>query len=1101
MTNKIKKFIYIFLLLVSLFAVSCEAPAPNKLDTGSEPYQKPYVPQNVVATKGEKDSITISWNPVEGADLYIIDGIPSSLFGDGEMEEYARTAESSYTFLLNGAGDGLSYRDFDADESYIFSVRAYVNFGSASNYLISDSSDYAEGCFAPETLEFHTSITSSSINFYWNLSNIYSTLSTGDEPTPLYIPSFVIEYRKKGEESWKQITKEEAGGKDPWMYASLSVAEYEFEHNAEYEFRITMTLSEGVVTPSTLQSGIFTTRISDDLSVSSVEELTATEGTLSDSVKVTWKIPSWSQPADRANSYFAIYRSEDGGEEKEIINEISALQQDSRITEESGLIVFTDTDTERGKNYTYRVVNAAVDLDGQLHEEEKDEAPTATGYVYNPVVKDIKGTFTANNEKTTATVDISFDYSPELPEDLTFAIERTVWHSKFDRTVVDYEEKVTKGSNSITFDESITNCGIDNCNEFYHSYKYTLVVLKNDKYFYTIKDINTTAYVLGEMNAEMAFTGFTASNDYVDAILISWKPVENVDTTIWSYKLDGNEYVTISNPTITNGIYSYLIEINDDNNHEILLKADDYESPEAREGQRLTLSSFAPSASDGASADDVMITWTPAESVSRDVVYRLYADETPLSVIDPEEGTYKATGLKNDGTVYEFSIRAHNKTQQGTPEVKSKADEGYVLPVPEILSVSKGEYSDRVVITWNADKLKDLVDGFEVIRNSSNSVDEEGLLHETSDPSTSSYEDKAVPSMKNDYYYFVRSLKNGISSHESVSVDAEDPDLLFDTEKNNCGYLFDTTLESITVKESVESNGKFISDYFIITVPAQKTIKTYELSAADGVVERYDMSELKGSSEPRLYTNGKANDEAGYFAYDDINEVMIFNSSCGLVSSDDFTVSGITVQGFGGKETDLPTNESTDTSSYRRGFNTYDYIKLFATAFNNALENSKPKSSDWWNLFEEGEKNKNGVFYKICYGSKSIPPEPRHLGYIYFTDCSYEGNINLSSNFEERMYVESRTGASGGAEAEGPLAIIGFVDDNNKTTMSFPNNIVVNGSVVKYKSVDVTVKNVIVEEGASNQGYGTYTFAIEDSSEPVSVTIDSSNINLVPVKP
>lgn len=1102
MKDRTRNLIYIFSVLLSLVIASCEAPAPNKLDTGSEPYQKPYVPQHVTATRGEKDSITLSWDIVDGADLYIIEGIPSSLFGDGEMEEYARTTDTSYTFLLNGSGDGTSYRDFNADESYIFTVKAYVNFGSASDYLISDSSDYAEGCFAPATLEFHTSITFSSINFYWNLSNIYSTLSTGDKPTPLYIPSFVIEYRMKGETEWKTITKEDVGGEDPWMYASLPVSgndKYQFVHNEEYEFRITMTLSEGVVTPSTLQSGIFTTRISDDLSVSSVAELEASEGTLSDSIEVSWKIPTWSLPANRANSYFAIYRSEDGGDEIALVDEIASLEHDERIKEENSTIIFTDTDVERGKTYSYRVVNAAIDLDGQLHEEEKDDASVVEGHVYNPEVTGINATFTSS-DNATATVDISFSYSPELPEDLSFAIERTVWHSTLDKTVVDYKEIPTGGS-SIEIKEDIADCKLNSCAAKRHNYSYALVILKDGEYFYTVESLDGASGAIGELG-DMSFTDFTASNDYVDAINISWKVREDISVSNWSYSIDNGEYKTFTPVKGSDGMYSYIIGIDDDDEHSIMLKADSYTSPEARIGKRLSLADFALSASDGESADDVVITWAGKESVSDDVVYMLYADDEPLAAVDSRTGIYVASGLLNDGTVYSFSIQAYNTTQHGTPRESSGADTGYVLPVPEILSVSKGEYSDRVVIEWNADKLKDLVDGFEVIRSSSNSVDEEGFLDSSISSDVSSFEDRAVPSRESDYFYFVRSVKGGVKSHASNSSE-KIPNVLFEEEAANCGYLFNTALEDITVDESVESNNKYISDYFVVTVPAQKTIREYVLSAEDGVVEHYNMSDLKESSEARIYTNGKDSDVAGYFAYDDINGTMTFNSSCGLVSSNDFTVSGISVQGFGGKDTDLPTNESGATGSYRRGFNAYDYIKLFAVAFNDALSNSKPKSSDWWNLSADQNDFPNGVFTGICTGSVSIgfaQYKPENPGYIYFNNYNFDGRIYLNSNNDDQIKVMSRNGGAGGALEHTPLRSIGEDSDNNKTVMSFPDSFVVNGTVVKYKNADVTVKNVIVEEGASDQGYGSYSFVREDEST-MSVEINANNIGLVPVKP
>ena len=443
--KKISRAVFLLLIpIVPITFTACPAPSSNLVDTGSEPYQKPYVPKNVNATCGEHETITISWDPVDEANLYIIEGIASSEFGIGQMEEYARTTETSYTFYLNGAGDGQPYRNFDASESYIFSVKSYVNFGTASDYLISDSSDYVEGCFAPPSIEFHASVTKNSLNLYWNLSNIYSVLSTGSTPVPLYNPDFTIEYRKAGDSSWTQITQEQYGGKDPWMFASLNVSEYKLEHDAEYDFRITMNLTENVVNPTTLQSSVFTSKISDDLSVNSVENLSSTQGTLSDRIELTWGIPSWSQGATRDNSYFAVYRSEgtDINTAEVLVNEIEDNEHSSDITADGNVIKFIDDTVAPKKTYHYWVVNAAKDLDGLLHEQELSEVEDdyVEGYIFYPDISNLKGTFTVNENGTSAEYSLSWDNkSSKFPEDLTLAIERSVWHSRYDRTVVDYE--------------------------------------------------------------------------------------------------------------------------------------------------------------------------------------------------------------------------------------------------------------------------------------------------------------------------------------------------------------------------------------------------------------------------------------------------------------------------------------------------------------------------------------------------------------------------------------------------------------------------------------------------------------------------------------
>ena len=1093
-----RKVLLLLILIVSIFFTACPAPSSNLIDTGSEPYQKPYVPQNVKATCGENNTITISWDPVDGANLYIIEGIASSEFGIGQMEEYARTSETSYTFYLNGSGDGQPYRDFNAAESYIFAVKTYINFGSASDYLISDSSDYAEGCFAPPSIEFHASVTKSSLNLYWNLSNIFSALSTGSTPVALYNPDFIIEYRKSGDSEWKQITQEQYGGKDPWLFACLNVSEYSFEHEAKYDFRITMNLTEGVVNPTTLQSDIFSSIISDDLSVNSVLNLTASEGTYSDKVELTWDIPSWSQGATRDNSYFAVYRSEgtDISKAEVLVNEIEDNEHSSDITVKDNVINFIDDTAEAQKKYNYWVINAAKDLDGLLHEQELSEVEDnyVEGYIFYPDISNLKGTFTVNEENNTAEYSLSWDNkSIQFPDDLTLAIERSVWHSAYDRTVVDYDITLEESATGYVGSESSTCSLEDDCTS-QHRYSYKLVILKNDKPFYTLGDFKIDNAVLGAITDEMAFTDFVASNDFVDIIRISWKPVEGHIVNSYSYIIDdSNERISITPASGENGILYSDIKISDDKEHSIILYADEYKSREARVGKRLIVDTTI-TATDGTSNDSVYITWDSFDPVSDNITYVLMADEEVLGTIRPRDEIYiaeKSNVINDRGDTYNFKIAAYNNIQGNGSYAYGPADSGYILPVPALVSVSKGDYADKVDIKWDA-SISDMVSGYKVYRSSSSDMSE-GVEIAKLSATDSSYTD-ILPDRYEEYYYGVVSFKYDVTSRFLTSDEiGKTQNILFDEEANNLGYAFDTSLGNVTVTESIEDGTGFISDYFIVSVPANKTSSTYVISSTYGADEIFNMNKLTKGTDGIYYRTGYDKTDAGYFQYDSINDVISFNSKIGTVDST-LAISEISVQGK--NKYKLYTNESEATGSFRRGLHKYDYISLFNDAFKNAINNSYPKTSDWWELYGR-EKEGNNLYYMLQSGTIGL----ESAGHIYFTGYSYNGLFTLTSDSATRIYVLAHDEGTLGNPGTDPLDTIGHDEDSNSTDIKMTvNNMLINGRQVKYKDASITVKGVVVREASESYGTGHYEVSINEA-EAIPVDIDNSNKSCLSMLP
>ena len=394
-----RKVLLLLILIVSIFFTACPAPSPNLTDEGSVPFQKPQAPVNVVATRGNQDQITLSWDPVENAELYIVYGVEGSSFTE-ELQPYAYTANNAITFSYVSPGSSLGDsstgtieipRAFDRNEIYIFCVRSYVSFDEGGDYLLSDNSDYTEGCFAPESIDFHAVVTKNEIRLYWNSSNLFSLLSAGSKPTALYNTDFVLQYRDVTEGASDTSTKEykkPATASSPWLYEEITVAG-DFIHNHTYEFSVTMNiLDDSGSTKATITSSPVTISMTDDLTiVNPIEEINATDGSVARAVLVSWKNPEWSLPLSRSIAFFKVERREgDSGEFVTILDEISTKTQnlESIYENSDGLYVFRDETAEVGKVYTYRVTNAYMDPSTGTLNAAEQPSKEVKGSVFSP---------------------------------------------------------------------------------------------------------------------------------------------------------------------------------------------------------------------------------------------------------------------------------------------------------------------------------------------------------------------------------------------------------------------------------------------------------------------------------------------------------------------------------------------------------------------------------------------------------------------------------------------------------------------------------------------------------------------------------------------
>ena len=1085
----------ILFALCTMLIVSCPATPSQPPNSGTIPYEKPDAPSNVKATRGQNDSLIISWDPVDNANLYIIYGVSASDFGTRPMEVYAETNSTSYTFKADDRGSTTSTgRVFNSNESYIFSVCAWVNYGSSSmDNILSENSDYVEGCFAPTELEMYAVITYDSLLMYWSVGNLFSTLNNASDPVPLYTPEFILEYKEENAAEWKQLRAEDyQAGLEPWYFESvdLDTAEYNLEYGKTYIFRVSMQIIEEIasgegeepskveILPEPLVSEEKHVLIDTSLIPDPVENLTASAGIYADEIEVSWTIPAWGLDVSRANSYFRVQRSIEGASNwVDLVDEISAEEQSGSIEEDAGRIVFhdrfanTSMSPKRGVKYEYRIINSAMNNGILYSQDSGDAAVSDAGYLFDFDSSSISLTGNWTNKGTAGsdgnyysadvTLDIS-DIPAGHPEELVYAIERQVQHVKANTTLYDYVsvkiiEEETAGNLSVQdFTESVAeSCSICGKANSEHRYAYSFVILEStvppDEYnqqsvFDDIRipfKLNNDAR-LGDEVKEFMITSLKASNDRIGSILIEWTEMNHPSDSAVTYQYSfGNDHwsgITAPVGSVTDG-FSYEIEVSDHEKKTIsfrgIVDGDESQTaaaPYTVEGRTLDISGVVLSATEGAFNDHIVLSWNDNEDFvqSGNVEYKL--EITTGTETETIEG-YTQIGLGYDDKNYSyvpsdqslygedvtFKIIATNTTQSKNIETTSAT--GYVLPIPEITSVSKGTDYSNITIAWDS-KWSSKVGGYRLhvySDSTRNNLVDETPLHNiiSSDSSSAAYSAE----VGQDYYFYLTAVSPAGDSDAESLMKTEyetEENILKRDEAKNMGYVFNNNaITDVSAAESyVEENGKsYVSDYFTVTFPANKTAEYYVLSGGtsgfEGIDEKYYVSELIQETGSTIYTNGKADTVAGYMAYDPSNTsasapygTITINTATGILD-DSYLIPSIKIVGC--RETDSTLLNTNDTASaavtlngISRAMNSYDYINVFNQILNNALnEIDDEKFHGEWtkyhgNLIDNRDPYQTDHLYAIEAGSTLVTGRASG-GVIRFTDYEVNGKSLVSN--------------------------------------------------------------------------------------------------------
>ena len=167
------------------------------------------------------------------------------------------------------------------------------------------------------------------------------------------------------------------------------------------------------------------------------------------------------------------------------------------------------------------------------------------------------------------------------------------------------------------------------------------------------------------------------------------------------------------------------------------------------------------SASDGTYTDKVEVSWTASGDATSYQVYRNTSDSSSGStqIGTPTESPFDDT-TATPGAIYYYFVKACNA---GGCSDFGTSDSGYrAISAPADVSASDGTYTDEVQVSWT---VSNGADSYQVYRNTSDSSSDSTQI---GTPTASPYDDTtAAPGAT--YYYFVKACNGAVCSDFSTS--------------------------------------------------------------------------------------------------------------------------------------------------------------------------------------------------------------------------------------------------------------------------------------------------------------------------------------------
>lgn len=427
---------------------------------------------------------------------------------------------------------------------------------------------------------------------------------------------------------------------------------------------------------------------------------------------------------------FRITRNEVGGDSIVVLSETLLCESDG----EDSFYLIDSQGLEANRQYTYTVESYYFFSEGNAYNRQSDENGVESSTVnLLSVPENLEASI--EGEGTAYTVTLSFDFPFGLEEGHTISLERRETGLQSDG----YWSSVAIGSQKVegervTLTSTIT-LSEDEARRS-HSYSYRVVVSDGNFTTSAISTPVSTTGTIKELNVieEFAATdtalagkvslGWTYSEDGLDGTGLSEQ-----DLTITLLRALSPDYSDAQpvdegfvyssghyeDSSVEDGVtYHYAISVGVSNQS-------GYEG--YSEVDYVSASSLAPvssiSASQGEYSDRIELSWSGVDGAEDyQVYYRAYGSEGDWILAtddicsppesDPSTGLWTASFIKDAGTSsaglsYSFCVKPEDREGNVSQRNPAASAVGNMLgPASITVDVSRGEYSDSILISWNA---------------------------------------------------------------------------------------------------------------------------------------------------------------------------------------------------------------------------------------------------------------------------------------------------------------------------------------------------------------------------------------------------------------
>ena len=426
---------------------------------------------------------------------------------------------------------------------------------------------------------------------------------------------------------------------------------------------------------------------------------------------------------------FRITRNEVGGDSIVVLSETLPCESDG----EDSFYLIDSQGLEANRQYTYTVESYYFFSKGNAYNRQSDEngvesSPVNLLSVPENLEASIEG------EGTAYTVTLSFDFPFGLEEGHTISLERretglqsaSDWSSvAFDNQIVEDERVTITSTITLSEDEARRS----------HSYSYRVTVSDGT---FTTSAISTPVSTTGTLpELDVIKSLESTSPPLAGKISLSWdydlsnlaEGIQKDDLAITLLRGQSPDYsdakdievdidFTAENyvdDTVEDGVtYYYAISV-------AIVNQSGYEG--YSEVDYVSASSLAPvssiSASQGEYSDRIELSWSGVDGAEDyQVYYRAYGSEGDWILAtddicsppesDPSTGLWTASFTKDAGTSsaglsYSFCVKPEDREGNVSQRDPAASAVGNMLgPASITVDVSRGEYSDSILVRWNA---------------------------------------------------------------------------------------------------------------------------------------------------------------------------------------------------------------------------------------------------------------------------------------------------------------------------------------------------------------------------------------------------------------